>query len=333
MGFSVGLGLTNDCDLDCAHCYRPRGKIYNLTLQDIKLICETLEVDSVGLGTGENGFNPEYFKIIEYFRDQGIPVTLASNGFTVQTTPDEALKTFRDVEFSLDFPTESEQDNFRARGNWKRVLKGIERCKMLGMEVSVLAVLMNLNHNKLGRIAKVVASLDCNLRVNVFQPVQNRTYLATYHQYWEAFRILFDETDLISCTEPLVNTFSGLNTLKGSPCGRKSIRITPLKKVLPCVYYPNGEIELAELALLKNKVWDSPSFQKTRKVPDACKPCEYVENCRGGCKSRNLLLGKDDGPDHYCPVSRGDSMSLNPSLTSDKKLLRSQSICTTIVKG
>ncbi len=333
MGISAGLGLTNNCDLNCPHCYRPQGEIYNLTLEDVKAICENLEVTSVGLGTGENGLNPDYFQILEYLKDRGISVTLASNGYTVETTPDEILKTFCDVEFSIDFPSEVEQDGFRGTGNWKRILTNIERCKRLGIEVTILAVLMSLNYNKLGRLARVAASLGCNLRVNVFQPVRDQAYLLTYNQYWEAFQILFDETALMSCTEPLVNSFSGLNTLHGSPCGRSSIRITPLKEVLPCVYWPEKEIELKDLLTLKGKVWDTPPFHNARKVPTPCKGCEHLDNCQGGCRSRNHLLGKGDQPDYYCPVYRGDSKRLNPTLAVSKNLLRAKSICTTIVKG
>ena len=27
MGYSIGIGLTNNCNLDCAHCYRPTGQV------------------------------------------------------------------------------------------------------------------------------------------------------------------------------------------------------------------------------------------------------------------------------------------------------------------
>lgn len=334
MGFSVGLGLTNDCDLRCAHCYRPRGKIHNLTLGDVALICETLDVDSVGLGTGENGLNPEYFQILDYFRERRIPVSLASNGLTVKLTPDEILGTFREVEFSLDFPTEKEQDAFRGEGNWKRVLGGIDRCGKLGIRVCVLAVLMNLNHDRLGRLANLVGLLGCDLRVNVFQPVQTRDYMPTYEQYWEAYRTLFAAAALLSCTEPLVHAFSGLNTQRSSPCGRHSIRITPAREVLPCVYWPGERIDLAELVRLKEKVWDSPPFLAAGKIPAACRGCEWAAGCGGGCRSRALLLGRGEEPDVFCPVRRGDSERLQPRAAPlSEPLLRSGSICTTIVRG
>ena len=35
MGFSIGIGLTNECNLDCAHCYRPTDQVYRLTLDEV----------------------------------------------------------------------------------------------------------------------------------------------------------------------------------------------------------------------------------------------------------------------------------------------------------
>jgi MoaA/NifB/PqqE/SkfB family radical SAM enzyme len=37
-GFSIALGLTNDCNLACAHCYRATGRIDRLSLDDIRRI-------------------------------------------------------------------------------------------------------------------------------------------------------------------------------------------------------------------------------------------------------------------------------------------------------
>ena len=53
MAISVGIGITNDCNLDCAHCYRPQGQLYQLELDEIRSICERLEVGSFNFGTGD----------------------------------------------------------------------------------------------------------------------------------------------------------------------------------------------------------------------------------------------------------------------------------------
>lgn len=63
MQVSVGIGITNDCDLNCAHCYRPQGRIYQLSLDDIRAICERLEVASFNMGTGESWLHPQCRKI------------------------------------------------------------------------------------------------------------------------------------------------------------------------------------------------------------------------------------------------------------------------------
>ena len=38
MRFSLGLGLTNACNLSCAHCYRDVGPAQYLTLADVRRV-------------------------------------------------------------------------------------------------------------------------------------------------------------------------------------------------------------------------------------------------------------------------------------------------------
>ena len=68
MAFSVGIGLTNECDLRCPHCYRPDMVIDRLTFQDIRQVCESIPIRSINLGVGENGLRhcihyPSWFPI------------------------------------------------------------------------------------------------------------------------------------------------------------------------------------------------------------------------------------------------------------------------------
>jgi MoaA/NifB/PqqE/SkfB family radical SAM enzyme len=115
-GFSVGLGLTNECNLACAHCYRDTGRIDRLSLEDVQRVCENLPVRSVNLGTGENGLHPEFHAILWYLRDRGTTIALTSNGYTAAVLTDDELRSFADLEFSLDFATEREQDSWRGPG-------------------------------------------------------------------------------------------------------------------------------------------------------------------------------------------------------------------------
>lgn len=330
---SVGIGLTNNCNLHCAHCYRDQGRIYNLTLDDIEKVCDSLEIDSIGFGTGENGLNPQYLDITTYLKARGIKLTLASNGYTLSITPDEMLSYFRDVEFSIDFPDQRRQDEFRGDGNWQTIMSSIERCARLGVKVSILAVLMNVNFKDQGRIAKLAASLGADFRVNVYQPMYTDKFMLSFDQYWEAYQMLFDETEIISVTEPLVNTFLGLGNGNGTPCGGSSIRITPDRRLKPCVYWPTSDLTIEDLVERKETVFQTPLFKATHNTPQFCLSCEHVSSCGGGCAARRVLRGRPNEPDEYCPVVRGQDIRLQSQTSTAERPLRTGSICTTIVRG
>ena len=190
MTFSVGIGLTNECNLRCAHCYRPDMVVGRLTLAQVRRICESIPVRSMNLGVGENGLHVEYRAILDYLWDQGIKTSITSNGLSVALLPDEAVKRFQSVEFSLDFPTEREHDAFRGAGNWRTVMNSLARCSDLGLPVTVTAVMMSINHDRMGALARVAAAHRANLRVNIYQPARTDRFTLTYEQFWEGFRRL-----------------------------------------------------------------------------------------------------------------------------------------------
>src|SRR6266436_3407965 len=190
MEFSVGVGLTYACDMACAHCYRDTARIDQLTLHQVTGECEPLPVRPINLGTGENGLHPDYDAIVDALAARGVKLSLTSNGFTLDRSSDDTLRKFREVELSIDFPSESEQDAFRGPGNWKRVMVAIERAQGLGVTVTVLTVMMKTNFRRLPEIAKVAFTTSANYRVNVYQPVKTDAFTLTYEEFWDGFRRL-----------------------------------------------------------------------------------------------------------------------------------------------
>jgi radical SAM protein with 4Fe4S-binding SPASM domain len=279
---SLGIGLTSNCNLHCAHCYRDQERIDNLTLADVQSVCNSLAIGSIGFGTGENGLNLDFFQIIDDLHHRGIKMTLASNGYTLSVTPDEKLRYFKDVEFSVDFPDQVRHDRFRGDGNWNTVMAGVERCQRLGIRVSILAVLMNLNHKDLGALARLAASLGAGFRVNAYQPMYTETFMPSFEQYWDAYQILFDQSEIVSVSEPLVNTFLGMNSLSGTPCGGQSMRVTPKGELKACVYWPESNLTIADLAEKRETIFDSPYFKATHHTPQFCLRCVHVKNCGVG---------------------------------------------------
>lgn len=326
MAISLGIGLTSDCNLHCAHCYRPTDAVYALSLADIQAICARLPIRAAGLGTGENGLHPEFLPIVDYLYNQGIRLSIASNGYSLNTMPTEYLQRFADVEVSIDFPTESEQDRFRGQGNWRDVHRAMARCAALGLEVSILATMMNTNYDRMADLARLARSLGVNLRVNVYQPVQNGHYTLSYEQFWDGFRELFGGAELVSCTEPVVRAVLGLDPVR-SPCGWESVRVTPQRTVAPCVYWPDSPLMLEDLVQRGDAILDDDVFYRARAVPPAAADCP----CQGGCASRRALLGQLDAHDLYCPWVRGDIIAMDVTWAPQKELVRARNYCTTIV--
>lgn len=328
MAFAVGIGLTNECNLTCPHCYRPDTVMSRLNREDVIWLCESIPVQSINLGVGENGLHPDFRVILADLDQKGVMTSITSNGLSLQLLRDEELKRFHSVEISLDFPTEREHDAFRGEGNWRAAMKTLERCSGLGLNVTITAVMMNANYEKLPALAKLAASLGARLRVNVYQPSNSDRFTLSYDQFWNGFTRLLGSARLVTTTEPVLAGVLGLDDFTGPACGRSTIRVAPDRRVLPCTYWPTSRLTLDDLCRLRERIIDAEEFQQARTVPAACHGCP----CRGGCAGRRALVSLRD-PDPYCPFARGDKIAIDWERAGAEDLPKAGSACTTIVSA
>ena len=331
-GFALGLGLTNECNLACSFCYRDPNRIDRLTLAEVRAIIDRLPVRSVNLGTGENGMHPEFLAILDFLRAQTVKLTITSNGHSIAVLDDEHVRAFHDIEFSLDYATEGEQDRQRGAGNWKLIQDQASRCRRLGVPVTIIAVMMKPNYLKLAEVAQVAKKFAAPLRINVYQSVRTDTYALTYDEYWEGFRRLFAATYVVSVGEPLVRAMLGLSSREGKcGCGVSTIRVTPRGTTQPCVYWPGTGEPVSQLLEVGEEILSTPPFVAARTLPQACEPCEFRETCWGGCAGRRALQNALDQPDCYCPIIRGDRPRLDFEMAPARDLPKTGSACTTVV--
>jgi len=327
---SLGLGLTNECNLACSFCYRDPTRADRRSLDQVKAVMERLPVRSVNLGTGENGMHPDFKAILAYLRTKPVKLTITSNGHSVAVLEDNELSAFHDIEFSLDYATQAEQDAQRGNGNWELIHQQAERCLRLHIPVTVIAVMMKSNYLRLADVAGVAKQFDAPLRVNVYQAVRSDLYALSYEEYWEGFRCLFEETEVIAIGEPLVRAMAGLPALRGG-CGVSTVRVTPRGTTQPCVYWPGSGEPLSDLISVGLDILDSAPFSQARTLPDACEPCEFRESCHGGCAGRRRLQGALLQPDSYCPIIRGERPTLQIRMAANRDLPKLSSSCTTVV--
>jgi len=330
MQFSLGLGLTNECNLSCPHCYRDVGGVQRISLEQVRAILGRLPVRSANLGTGENGLHPDYLPIVEALQQAGIKVSLTSNGYSVARLPDVLLKGFHEIEFSFDHATPAGQEGFRGPGAWNMAMESLHRAREAGVEVTVLTVMMTTNYLELPAIARLAGTLGANFRVNAYQAVRTDRFAVAYDQFWEAFRRLLAEVPLLNTTEPILRGVLGLPAESPSGCGRRTVRVTPKGRVIPCVYWPDEGEPLSHLLEEGPEILEAPAFVACRCVPRACAVCADVPACGGGCAGRRVLAGRRDAPDPFCPFARGDRIRLDYQMAPPKELVKVGSACTTV---
>ncbi len=329
-GISLGIGLTNECNLSCAFCYRDPTRVDRLSLDQVEAVMERLPIRSVNLGTGENGMHPEFRSILEFLRKQPVKLTITSNGHSVSVLQDEEVLAFHDIEFSLDYPTQAEQDAQRGAGNWALIQQQAERCSRLGIPITIIAVMMKSNYLRLAEVARVAKQFDAPLRVNVYQAVRSDLYALSYDQYWEGFKRLFAETDVIAIGEPLVRAMAGFPP-SAAGCGVSTVRVTPRASTQPCVYWPGRGEPLSDLIAAGTDILRSTPFEQARTLPRACEACEFRDSCHGGCAGRRRLQGALLEPDFYCPIIRGQRQQLEVHMAAARDQPKLNSSCTTVV--
>lgn len=317
---SLGQALTNECDMNCAHCYsRPYSKGKVGIADCANVLAAFPNVKEINFGTGETYLNPDFLKIFDFYSKKGIKLALTTNGSTLKRMSDaDIVKYLSDVDISLDFPSAELHDAWRIKGAFNNAISGIERCKELGVNTSVALALTNKNYRYLPQFAELLEKYRVILRINIYKPVHDASLALSYEQFWEAVKLMADNFEMIGNSEPILSLLWE-NGRNGSPCSH-SLRIHTDLSISGCVY-------------LSNKVIDTEEFLKiSDTVPEVCRQCKVKEKCRGGCMSRRILLSGIGNPDAYCPLVRGRKV---PEITfqksTPKDLVHLNYLCTILL--
>jgi radical SAM protein with 4Fe4S-binding SPASM domain len=189
--------------------------------------------------------------------------------------------------------------------------------------------MMCSNYDKMAALARIAAASGANLRVNVYQPSRTNQFTLTYAQFWEGFTRLADATRLVATTEPVLAGVLGLEGFVGPACGRSTVRVAPDGRVLPCTYWPQSRLTLADLQKFGADITHTPEFRAASSAASICAGCP----CRGGCVGRRAVLGDLQAPDPYCPFARHDRIALDWERVSQEDLPKVGSACTTVVSA
>lgn len=318
---TIGIGLTNKCNLNCAHCYSRKMTSGVCAVADAKKIIKLFpNLKSVNFGTGESILNPDFNKIVDLFHSKKIKMAITSNGLSIQKMSLDQLKRFEDVDVSLDFPTGEMHDKWRGvPGIFDNAIKVIEKCKQTGVNVSLAVALMATNYKYLKDFKPLLDKYDIFLRINLYKPVNSDQFSLSYNQFWQAMKDLGGNFEIVSCSEPVL-ALLWPEVKGGSKCGN-SLRIHPDGEIAACVY-------------VKGRGEPEEFNEEKRLIPEFCQDCEVKERCRGGCFGRRILENRKSLPDSYCPFYNKKKL---PKITFRKynkggELIHSNYLCTLIIR-
>jgi radical SAM protein with 4Fe4S-binding SPASM domain len=332
MKYSVGIGLTNRCNLNCPHCYSQGQCKTDMSKDTVKDLIDNVKISSINLGTGENGLHPKFKEIISMINEKKLKMSLTSNGLSVGLLNDEELAYFNDIDISIDFASETKHNKFRGKKIYSKAIDAIKRCNDLNIPVSITTAMMSINYMEPTKLLDLCSKFDCNLRVNVYKPVETRNFSLTYLQFWKGVGSLFENSRIVSCSEPIINTIINPKNTLGCPCGANSLRIRPNGDVIPCVYWNKSDVSINNL--IKNGpgvLNKSCEFAKIREIPSECEDCEFVAVCEGGCASRRLYSDFNKR-DQYCYLKKHKKPNFDFEFGKSKDLVHSNYLCTMIVE-
>jgi len=318
---TIGIGLTNRCNLNCEHCYSRKMAGRTFTLDDVRKVLTVFpKLESVNFGTGESIFNNQFEEIVDLFHSKKIKMAITSNGLSINKMKEDTLSKFEDIDISIDFPKADLHDKWRGReGLFADATKAIKRCKKFKINVSIVAVLMANNFDYFPGFKKLLDKYDVNLRINLYKPVNKDQFTPSYSQFWTTIKAISENFEIVSCSEPILSLVWN-EMSNGSKCGN-SLRIHSDGEVLACVYVKNND--------------NYKKFNHDKKIlPSFCEGCIVSKKCMGGCYGRRLIENRKSLPDSFCPFFYGKE---KPSIhfkkyKQAKDLIHSSYLCTIILR-
>lgn len=166
--FQIVWNITKACNFRCLHCYENAGKKDDNELTTSEVIegidkLSKLGVASIAFSGGEPTVHPDILKFIKHASDDGMYVSMATNGF--KTAKFERAKEFTDagvefVQISLDGINPETHDNFRRVPNsWNRAVQSIKNFHELGVFTEVSTTVTQENYDEIPEMIEFMREL------------------------------------------------------------------------------------------------------------------------------------------------------------------------------
>lgn len=270
------LQITSRCNLKCQHCYLGEPAALDLPRKTIMHVLEEFQrMQGLRLliSGGEPLLHPYFWTINDALQSFGFRSVLLTNGTLIDQATAKKLKV-HEIQVSLDGIGPS-HDIIRGRGSYTKSLDAIHELRKLGKDVSVATMVHAKNFKDFPKLSSLIKSMGIR-EWNVDVPcVSGR--LAEHKEL---------QVDHQEAAQFLKYSFGGgLYTSSGDfACGAHLGTILPDGRVTKCGFFAEESVGYIDEGL--RTCWERVKHLKLNQLE--CQ-CNYIQECRGGCRYRALL--------------------------------------------
>jgi len=304
------IEITNNCNLDCKHCYVDKDTRYTLDKNKVIEIIDQasdLGVYRLVFTGGEPLLIPSIFDFASYAKSKKISqVVLMTNGLLITEKNIEKLKIFDLVQLSIDAPPR-EKPSFRI-DYFKQLESTISLLKKANINVHLQATLHKSLIPKMKSLIHFAIKKGASIGFNKLFLIGNAKEMASeklnpleLKKTLRKLMTLKKNKENIRCSDPLYflvdkdkleffKKSPKKNIIGGCIAGIAAIYIKSNGEVLICpfVKFPIANIFQDSL----ENIWlNNPILNKLRNrenLNGKCKSCQYRSFC-GGCRGASLL--------------------------------------------
>jgi len=328
----VGWSITDRCQLNCRHCWANKYASTGLSLADKLAIAHKLAQSSiyrVVLTGGEPTCDPHLPDILRCFLEQEKPVALYTNGILGKSPTLHEHWDFSSsyVQVSIDGGTLEQYERQRGKGNFVKLLRGLDYLKSHGFRVLAHFVATPENDSDLYSAAQLAQRYGCEVFIaEMYYPhgkaldygVEQRILTArrfnAHAERLQSDQELVNGPMKIGLCLPICAALPQVPIPEAKPhaavplsTGRYSFLIASDGSVYPHMTLTTEEYHCGSLLDSSvEEIWrDGSGFRKLPSYRDLtqtrCASCADYAFCRGGLEERAFLYTGDfSQPDPWC---------------------------------
>ncbi|WP_457591263.1 radical SAM protein [Geoglobus sp.] len=266
------VNVTWRCNLKCAHCFVHQENAFmdHETFKSAVDQFYDLGGLKVMVSGGEPLLHPEIWDLLEYARQKPFRIVLLTNGYLVDGEKAERISELADeVQISLD----GIDGHRKLRGlGWEKVVRSIELLAER-MDVSVSTMVTKYNLNEFERLERILENAGVK-RWTVDVPTTEKSLIPPFEKIAEILgRYGFGDLGHVSEAD--------------YACGAHYCEVNPDGRVVKCGFFEESVGHVVEDGL--GLCWERMKERFIWKLDMLKCNCEFLEECKGGCRYRALV--------------------------------------------